>query len=168
MWEESKISIEGIDLEELSIYLANHLKIDEMVEEGFEEILHIKEVKEKKKRKKVAMKVARKVARKVERKTSNKTKRKTVITKKSGMASQDTKFNDAVDILEISDEEKNENVNRRNINKIQENDLGGEKKTLENKEGEKNENVNRRYKNKNKIQEKDLGGEKKTLKNKEG
>jgi hypothetical protein len=40
MWEESDLSIEGVDYDKLSRYLGKHLKKEEIVEEGFEELLY--------------------------------------------------------------------------------------------------------------------------------
>ena len=38
MWEESELSIDGIDFDQLSKYLGNHLKKEESAEEGFEDL----------------------------------------------------------------------------------------------------------------------------------
>ena len=48
MWEESDLSIEGIDYDKLSSYLGKHLKKEEIVEEGFEELVYKRKVNEKK------------------------------------------------------------------------------------------------------------------------
>ena len=60
MWEESELSIEGIDFDKLCKYLAIHLKKEEITEEGFEELLYKKKPKEKKKKQKVTKKIGRK------------------------------------------------------------------------------------------------------------
>ena len=42
MWEESDLSVEGVDFEKLSRYLGNYLKREEIVEEGFEKLVYKK------------------------------------------------------------------------------------------------------------------------------
>ena len=62
MWEESDLSMDGIEFHKVSRYLGNHLKKEEIAEEGFEEILYTRKRKEKKKKKKgiVKKKIGRK------------------------------------------------------------------------------------------------------------
>ena len=60
MWEESDLSIEGIDYDKLRSYLGKHLKKEEIVEEGFEELLYKRKVKERKKKKKATKKIGKK------------------------------------------------------------------------------------------------------------
>ena len=47
MWEESILSIIGIDFDHLSFYLGKHLSAEEIAEEAFEELLYTKVVKPK-------------------------------------------------------------------------------------------------------------------------
>ena len=47
MWEESNLSIEGIDTDNLCRYLGIHLKKKEAFEEGLEELVYTKEIKQK-------------------------------------------------------------------------------------------------------------------------
>ena len=61
MWEESEISVEGIDFDKLSEYLGKHLKKEEIIAEQFEDILYTRKVKERKKRK-VTKKIGKKHA----------------------------------------------------------------------------------------------------------
>ena len=60
MWEESELSIEGIDFDKLSRYLGKYLKQEMIIEEGFEELVYKKKVKERKRKKTVAKKVGKK------------------------------------------------------------------------------------------------------------
>ena len=60
MWEESELSIEGIDFDKLSRYLGKYLKQEMIIEEGFEELVYKKKVKERKKKKTVTKKVGKK------------------------------------------------------------------------------------------------------------
>ena len=68
MWEESELTIEGIDMDQLALYLGKYLALEEVIEEGFEEIIYTKEVKAKKKR------VVRKKVGKIHTKTKSKKK----------------------------------------------------------------------------------------------
>jgi hypothetical protein len=58
----SLLFLEGIDFDKLSRYLGNYLKREEIVEEGFEELVYKKEVKEKKKKMIVTKKIGKKHA----------------------------------------------------------------------------------------------------------
>ena len=60
MWETSDLSIQGIDMDKLIRYLGSHLQKEEIIEEGFEEILYTKEIKERKKKSKYTKKISRK------------------------------------------------------------------------------------------------------------
>ena len=60
MWEESDLLID-IELDKLVRYLPVFLKTDEILEEGFAELLYTKEVKERKKKTKVKKKIKKKV-----------------------------------------------------------------------------------------------------------
>ena len=51
MWEESDLFIEELDMDKLLKYLAKYLTRDDIIAEGFEDLLYTKEVKEKKKKK---------------------------------------------------------------------------------------------------------------------
>ena len=53
MWEESDLSIEGIDFDKLSRYLGKHMKKEDIVEEDFEELVYKKKVKDRKKKRAV-------------------------------------------------------------------------------------------------------------------
>ena len=50
MWEESELSVEGIDFDKLSEYLRKHLKKEEIIIEEFEDIVYTRKVKESKKK----------------------------------------------------------------------------------------------------------------------
>ena len=60
MWEESELIIEGIDTDNLTRYLSIHMKKEEIIEEGFEELIYRKEPKQRKTKVKVTKKVGRK------------------------------------------------------------------------------------------------------------
>ena len=60
MWEESDLTIEGIDIDKLVGYLSIFLTKEEIIEEAFEELLYSKVVKEKTKQKKMTKKISRK------------------------------------------------------------------------------------------------------------
>ena len=62
MWEESDIVMDSIDIDTLSRYLGIHMKKEDVIEEGFEELLYTRKRKEKKK-KKAVKKVGRKYIR---------------------------------------------------------------------------------------------------------
>ena len=64
MWEDSELSMEGIDFYNLSRYLGSHLKKEEILEEGFEELLYTRKVKERKKKKKCIKKIGKKYTKK--------------------------------------------------------------------------------------------------------
>ena len=60
MWEDSDLAIEGVDFDKLCKYLGIHLKKEDIVEEGFEDLLYTRKKKERKKKKKVTNKIGRK------------------------------------------------------------------------------------------------------------
>ena len=64
MWEESDLTIEGIDIDKLVGYLSIFLTKEEIIEEAFEELLYSKVVKEKTKQKKMTKKIGRKSVKK--------------------------------------------------------------------------------------------------------
>ena len=49
MWEESDLLMESIEYDEISLYLGKHLKMEDIIKEGIEDLVYKKEVKEKKK-----------------------------------------------------------------------------------------------------------------------
>ena len=79
MWEESELTIDGIDTDTVSKYLGIHLKKEEVVKEGFEELIYTKEIKPRK----VKVTSTKKVGKKpVKNKIINKMKKKNQGTKK--------------------------------------------------------------------------------------
>ena len=64
VWEDSELSMEGIDFDNLSRYLGSHLKKEEIFVEGFEELLYTRKVKERKKKKKCIKKIGKKYTKK--------------------------------------------------------------------------------------------------------
>ena len=77
MWEESELAMEGVVVDKLSEYLGKHLKREEIVEEGFTDIVYTRKVKEAKKRQR---KVTKKVGKKyIHEKTKKKNKSDTDI-----------------------------------------------------------------------------------------
>jgi hypothetical protein len=60
MWEESELTIEGIDVDKLTRYLGNYLNKEEIIQDKFEELMYTKVVKERKKKRKVTKKISRK------------------------------------------------------------------------------------------------------------
>ena len=81
MWEESDLLID-IDLDKLVRYLPIFLKKDEILEEGFTELLYTKEVKERKKKINVTKKIKRKVVKNKKKNKKKRTKQKIEIRKK--------------------------------------------------------------------------------------
>ena len=48
MWEESELTIDGIGNDAVSKYLGIHLKKEDVINEGFEELIYTKEIKPRK------------------------------------------------------------------------------------------------------------------------
>jgi hypothetical protein len=73
MWEDSELSMEGIDFDNLCRYLGSHLKKEEILEEGFEELLYTRKVKERKKKwtKKIGKKYTKKNCKKKQDNTAD-------------------------------------------------------------------------------------------------
>ena len=53
MWEVSNLPMEEIDKDSLSNFLGKKLKKNEIAEEGFEDLVYTRKLKEKKKNKKI-------------------------------------------------------------------------------------------------------------------
>ena len=65
MWEDSKLSVAGIEIDEVSFYLGKYLTPEEIEQEGFKDLVYIKKKKEKIKRKNgVGKKTGKKYCRK--------------------------------------------------------------------------------------------------------
>ena len=73
MWEESKLLIDEIDVDHLARYLGKHLKLEEVIEEAFGEIIYTKEVKAKKN--KVTKKIGKKQVKNNPKKKQKKSKK---------------------------------------------------------------------------------------------
>ena len=72
MWEESELTVEGIDYDAISLYLGKFLTEKEIEEEGFADLVYIKvkkrtPIKRKKKKASIKKKTGRKHNRKIER-----------------------------------------------------------------------------------------------------
>ena len=74
MWEDSELSIDGIDLDKLIFYLGIHLTEEDIIQEGFTDLLYTKEKKMKMPRK-LTKKLGRKNTKKITKKNSNMVKR---------------------------------------------------------------------------------------------
>ena len=109
MWEESELSIEGVDINKLSEYLGKHLKKEEIIEEEFEEIVYtrkLKERKEKRKKRTVTKKIGRKY-------TNEKTKSKV----KDNNVDMDTENENKKDNMDISNSEGADTLTTNENNK---------------------------------------------------
>ena len=114
MWEESELSIEGVDINKLGEYLGKHLKKEEIIEEEFEEIVYTRKLKEKRKKRTVTKKIGRKY-------TNEKTKSKV----KDNNVDMDTENENKKDNMDISNSEgadtltTNENKKKKRKKKAQ-------------------------------------------------
>ena len=108
IWVESGLTIEGVDMEQLALYLGKYLSMAEVVEEAFEEIIYTKEVKAKK------MKVTKKVSKRhVKNRTRNqKRNKKEFIDKPVNSSVGADTHNTTVD-----EENSNENMDKEPIDK---------------------------------------------------
>ena len=106
MWEESELSIEGVDINKLSEYLGKHLKKEEIIEEEFEEIVYTRKLKEKRKKRTVTKKIGRKY-------TNEKTKSKV----KDNNVDMDTENENKKDNVDISNSEGSDTLTTNENNK---------------------------------------------------
>ena len=98
MWEESDLIIDEIDYDKLSRYLGEMMTKDDILEEGFEEIMYTKKQKEKKKRK-----VVKKIGRKHSKKNTN--------------TRTPTEEKDSLDMVGKLDSKENDMQNEKKSNK---------------------------------------------------
>ena len=104
MWEESLLVIEGIEVDNLCKYLGKYLKPEEVIEEGFEELVYTRKIKKKK----VSKKVGRKSVK------SNKIKKKDTNRQKDNKNSLDSSTGEGADTLEAATEENENIVKKKN------------------------------------------------------
>ena len=102
MWEESELEIE-VDGDNLSKYLGVILKEEEVVEEGFEDLLYTKEKKDIKKKRKVTKKIGRKYV-------HNTSKQKTKVSKKDMDISDE-----GADTLDTSSKKQNDSKKKKTV-----------------------------------------------------
>ena len=116
MFEESELVIDGIEVESLCRYLGKYLKREEVIEEGFEDLLYTKKKNTKKATKKISKRhVKKKVMKKVKKKTKDRVKDIRDIL--------DTSSSEGADTLEAAaKDEENETQNIRTKKSEENND----------------------------------------------
>ena len=115
MWVESDLEIEGIEVDFLCRYLGKYLKPNEVIEEGFEELLYSKKIKKKN--------TSKKISRKHVKHTKSRKKATGSIKDNEGLDTSSS--NDGADTIEAATEENRREKRTKKIldNKVNQNDM---------------------------------------------
>ena len=115
MWVESDLEIEGIEVDFLCRYLGKYLKPNEVIEEGFEELLYSKKIKKKNTSKKISRKHVK----------HTKARKKATGSIKDNEGLDTSSSNDGADTIEAATEENRREKRTKKIldNKVNQNDM---------------------------------------------